>query len=102
MIISEQVVEALRADIQRVLEVFKVEGVAKSDSPYSDLNISDIAVIMFIGQRQTCIVREVAEHLRLPLTTVSSIVERLVRRELVQRDRTETFLKRKSRSDRQY
>jgi DNA-binding MarR family transcriptional regulator len=90
MIIADTQIATLYAAVNRVVRLFKfaeAEGMTSKQS--EGLNLSDVHALLLVGVRGTCIVSDVVRELRVPPTTATSIVDRLVRRNLVQRARTE-------------
>jgi DNA-binding MarR family transcriptional regulator len=77
---------ALR-QLTRALKVAEDHGPAARAA--EKVNPSDLAALLFIGDHEACIIKEVGHHLGLTATTTSSLVERLVRKGLVTRSRTE-------------
>jgi len=57
--------------------------------PEYECTTREIHVLLFLGWRGTCNMTEIADHLRLPVSTVTGIVDRLVQKKLVNRSRTE-------------
>lgn len=58
-------------------------------SPQADLTLREWKVIDFLGQKCPCIMREIAIHMGLAVSTVTGIVDRLVQKGLVIRQRPE-------------
>jgi DNA-binding MarR family transcriptional regulator len=81
--------ERLRIAIGRMLRAFKIEGASEPDSPYAALNLSDLTVLVLVGERPGCIMRDVAAELGSALSTATTVVDRLVRQGLVARERVE-------------
>ncbi|WP_292019602.1 MULTISPECIES: MarR family winged helix-turn-helix transcriptional regulator [unclassified Brevundimonas] len=76
------------ADIlERFMRRFKVsEATAAMEHA---LNGLDIQALLFINDHPGCALGDVARELQVALTTMSSSVDRLVRREMLQRERPE-------------
>ncbi|WP_315831283.1 MarR family winged helix-turn-helix transcriptional regulator [Bradyrhizobium prioriisuperbiae] len=78
-------VEQLTQAFGRFTRRFKVaEAVAAADNA---LNALDAQTLVFIGDNPGCGMSDVARHLNVALTTMSSAVDRLVRKDLVERRR---------------
>ncbi len=60
-----------------------------ANTPYSNLNLSDLSVIAFVNASSGCIMGDVANELSSPLSTATTVVDRLVRKGLVERWRSE-------------
>lgn len=81
-------VQSLREAISAVVRTFKVadghgvEGQLKLNQP-------DLQALLFVSQHDRCIAGDVAGFLGVVATTSSAIIDRLVRRGLVIRNRTE-------------
>ncbi|MDQ8726315.1 MarR family winged helix-turn-helix transcriptional regulator [Bradyrhizobium sp. LHD-71] len=82
----EQVDQLTRA-FERFTRRFKVaESAAAADNA---LNALDAEALVFVGDNPGCGVGEVARYLNVAMTTMSSAVDRLTRRRLIERRRTE-------------
>jgi DNA-binding MarR family transcriptional regulator len=55
----------------------------------SKLSNTEMKVIDFIGKEKECTMSEIAEHLMFSKTNLTAIVDKLVRKKMVQRDRSE-------------
>lgn len=55
-----------------------------------NLNAADIAALRYLSRNAGCKLSDLAQYLEIVPTTASSIVDRLVARDFVQRDRVET------------
>ncbi|WP_421616665.1 MarR family winged helix-turn-helix transcriptional regulator, partial [Agrobacterium tumefaciens] len=55
----------------------------------NSLNPLDIQALLFIDEHPECNLGDVARHLQVALTTMSSSADRLVRREMIERQRPE-------------
>jgi DNA-binding MarR family transcriptional regulator len=53
------------------------------------LNPPDTETLLFVGNHPDCMASDVAQYIGVAPTTASSIIDRLVRRDLLSRDRTE-------------
>lgn len=80
----------LRRAIATLLQVFKVEDALSGDGPYARMNLSDLSVVLFLGDAGAPMTMgAVAAYLEARLSTAGTIVERLVKAELVKRERVE-------------
>jgi len=80
-------VEQLTRAFERFTRRFKVaEAAAAADNA---LNALDAETLVFIGDNPGCGMGDVARYLNVALTTMSSAVDRLVRKRLIERRRTE-------------
>lgn len=80
----------LHEAISTLIRIYKISETAPVESAgRKHLNPPDMQTLLFVGARTTCIANDVAEHLRVAATTASSIIDRLVRRGLLLRERTE-------------
>ncbi|KAB2685792.1 MarR family winged helix-turn-helix transcriptional regulator [Brucella pseudogrignonensis] len=81
-------IEQLAVAFERFTRRFKVaEATAAMQN---SLNALDIQALLYIDEHPGCTLGDVARHLQVALTTMSSSVDRLVRREIIQRQRPET------------
>ncbi|MFK4870538.1 MarR family winged helix-turn-helix transcriptional regulator [Novosphingobium sp. ZW T3_23] len=56
----------------------------------NSLNALDVQALLFIDDNPGCKLGDVARHLQVALTTMSSSTDRLVRRDMIERQRPET------------
>ncbi|ATN33820.1 hypothetical protein ACO34A_08350 [Rhizobium sp. ACO-34A] len=81
--------ERLWECMRRMAPLFKVECRTMAGTPYSSLNLSDLSVVAFVGAYPGCIMGDVANELSSPLSTATTVVDRLVRKGLIERRRNE-------------
>ncbi|GLU28979.1 MarR family winged helix-turn-helix transcriptional regulator [Brucella sp. NBRC 12950] len=84
---SDQI-ELLAIAFERFTRRFKVLEAAAAMQ--NSLNALDIQALLFIDEHPACNLGDVARHLQVALTTMSSSADRLVRREMIERQRPET------------
>jgi DNA-binding MarR family transcriptional regulator len=82
---SQAQVELLTRAFERFTRRFKVaEAAAAADNA---LNALDAETLVFVGDNPDCGMGDVARYLNVALTTMSSAVDRLVRKGLIERHR---------------
>ncbi len=54
-----------------------------------ELTLPEFKVIQFLDRRGPCIMREIADHLGMAVSTMTGIIDRMVKKELVTRERPE-------------
>jgi DNA-binding MarR family transcriptional regulator len=79
--------ESLRVSFARLNRALKIEGVRDRNHPYARLNVPDLVALDLLGRRENCIMSDVAQELGSPMSTVTSVVDRLVKGGLVSRER---------------
>ncbi len=79
--------EQLAIAFERFTRRFKVAEAAAAMQ--NGLNALDIQVLLFINERPECSLGDVARHIQVALTTMSSSADRLVRRDMIERNRPE-------------
>ncbi len=84
---SSALAESLRVSFARLNRALKIEAVRDRNHPYARLNVSDLVALDLIGRQEVCIMRDVAQELDAPMSTVTSVVDRLVKNSLVGRER---------------
>lgn len=80
-------IEKLATAFERFTRRFKVAEAAAVMQ--NSLNPLDIQALLFIDDHPECNLGDVARHLQVALTTMSSSADRLVRREMIERQRPE-------------
>src|ERR1700753_4090492 len=84
---TKEQVEQLTRAFERFTRRFKVaEAAAAGDN---ELNALDSQALLFVGDHPGCGIGDVARYLKVALTTMSSAIDRLVRKDLVARGRPE-------------
>ncbi len=86
---DKELLESLRSGIDVLVRVLKITDAAQLPDGKPPLTPSETQTLAFLAAHQGCIATEIARFLNVSATTVSSIVDRLVRRGLVKRERTE-------------
>ena len=82
--------EELRSALGRLNRALKAEGLSNADHPYAKFNLSDLVVADLLVRQGTCIMSDVARALGSPLSTATTVVDRLVKGGWVARARAET------------
>ncbi len=82
--------EELRSALGRLNRALKAEGISNAEHPYARLNLSDLVVADLLVRQKTAIMSEVARALDSPLSTATTVVDRLVKGGLVERSRAES------------
>ncbi|WP_284778543.1 MarR family winged helix-turn-helix transcriptional regulator [Agrobacterium sp. lyk4-40-TYG-31] len=80
-------IEKLATAFERFSRRFKVAEAAAVMN--NSLNPLDIQALLFIEEHPACNLGDVARHLQVALTTMSSSADRLVRRGMIERQRPE-------------
>jgi len=84
---AEQLRELTLA-FERFTRRFKVAEATAAIS--NSLNALDVQALLFINDNPACMLGDVARHLQVAPTTMSSSADRLVRRGMIERQRPET------------
>ncbi len=53
------------------------------------MSLQENKVIDHVGQRKSCIMREISDHLRVAVSTMTGLIDKLEEKGLVRRERTE-------------
>lgn len=80
--------EQLTVTFERFTRRFKVAEAAAVMA--NSLNALDIQTLLFVNENPDCSLGDVARNLQVALTTMSSSADRLVRRDMITRQRPET------------
>jgi DNA-binding MarR family transcriptional regulator len=81
-------IEQLALAFERFTRRFKV--LEASAAMQNALNALDIQALLFIDEHPGCTLGDAARQLQVALTTMSSSADRLVRRDMIERQRPET------------
>lgn len=82
-------IAALRAGIDVMMRTLKIADKPGGRPPPIRLNPSDAEALLFIDQHPGCISADVGRHLGVVPTTMSAVLDRLTKAELIRRDRVE-------------
>jgi len=83
--VSDQQAIALDGGVAALLQRFKLEPSTAAGSPYADLHVNDVGLLVMIRGAETWSVRKIAQSLGAPISTISSALDRLEQRGLVKR-----------------
>lgn len=86
MIRLEQRARDLQRSIEELVHHFQAASTSSLDG---DLSVQEVKLIELIGRREYCIMREIADHLHVAVSTVTALVDRLEKKEIVMRKRTD-------------
>ena len=79
----------LREAFQQIVRGMKgVDAHCTNDLP-QEMNIQEMRVLEILGDRGSCIMRELADGLLVPVSTATGIVDKLVQKDLVHRERVD-------------
>jgi DNA-binding MarR family transcriptional regulator len=87
---SKQQIDTLRRGIDSLVRRFKIAEAGPASEGDLKLNPIDIQALLFIADHPGCAARAVGQHLGVVPTTTSALLDRLVRRGLVLRERVES------------
>lgn len=77
----------LHKSFEEIIYHFQSINAATSES-VENLSLMETKAVGFIGQREICIMREIADYLRVAVSTVTGLIDKLEYKELVKRDRS--------------
>jgi len=83
-------IEELRRDITTLLQIFKIENALGAMGASFDLNMTDLTVLVFVGENKQAKMTDLAHILNTRLSTVTSIIDRLIKQKLVLRKKSES------------
>lgn len=86
---NQKLIETLRRGIDVLVREFKIADAVQLPDGGPSLNPSDVQTLIYVDEHNGCIARDVATFLSVPPTSVSTIINRLVRRNCLNRKRTE-------------
>jgi DNA-binding MarR family transcriptional regulator len=80
-------IHALTAAVTALMRQFKLEPGLLAGSAYADLHMNDVSLLSILAEAQDWTVRGLAQTLSAPDSTISSALDRLENRGLVERRR---------------
>jgi DNA-binding MarR family transcriptional regulator len=87
-VVAERQALALHECISALMLRFRIEPGLLAGSVYADLHANDVGLFEVLASAEAWSVRRLAEALAVPISTISSALDRLERRGLVERRRT--------------
>lgn len=87
---DEQKALQLKAQIETLIYRFMIVQNKFIQVSAAGFSMTELRVTAFIGSHERCIMREISDHLLIPKNNLTPIVDKLVRKEIVMRERTET------------
>ena len=85
--VSDQDALAMYNVVDRIMRRFKLEPGLLAGGLYADLHINDVGLITVLTEPGEWNVRKITEELRAPISTISSALDRLEKRDLIIRVR---------------
>jgi DNA-binding MarR family transcriptional regulator len=83
--VSDKHAKALDEGVATLLQRFKLEPSIAAGSPYANLHANDVGLLVVLAQPREWSVRQIAQALGAPVTTISSALDRLEKRRLLSR-----------------
>lgn len=87
--IDNKLVHSVRKSIEVLIRSFKIDESITSKSVMARMNQPDMHSLMYIAQHPKCMANKLAGFLGVAPTTASAIIDRLVKKDLITRSRTE-------------
>jgi len=82
----EERAKELQKNIEELVRRFQAGSTTNLDG---ELSLQENKLIDLVGQRQSCIMREISDYLHVAVSTVTALVDRLEQKEIVRRQRSE-------------
>src|SRR5262245_49900475 len=79
----------LRDIVQDIMKQFQSVNAAAANGPHVELNMQELRVVELLGNEGPRMMRELAEHLKVAVNSMTSIADGLERKGLVRRHRSE-------------
>jgi MarR family 2-MHQ and catechol resistance regulon transcriptional repressor len=79
----------LRDIVQDILKQFQSVNATAANGPHVELNMQELRVVELLGNEGPRMMRELAEHLKVAVNSMTSIADGLERKGLVRRHRSE-------------
>ena len=89
MLTLEERAKELNGYIERMIQVFIVTQCGCLNDAAANLSMQELKVIKFLGNNGSSIMREIADYLMLAMSTMTGIVDKLVEKKYVARQRSE-------------
>ncbi len=84
------VLETRAAELKKNIDVITSHFKSISSITSSDeLNLQELKIVDFIGQRESCIMREIAENMKVAVSTMTGIIDKLEDKDFVKRERND-------------
>jgi len=89
MKVDQQKELLLKSQIEKLIYRFMIVQNRFLQTSAADLSMSELRIISYIGDNKRSIMREISENLLIPKTNLTAIMNKLVRKEIVRRERTD-------------
>lgn len=86
---TKEKAQKLAVYIDRMMDIVVKSQCECLNSATAELSMQELRTIKFIGDKKQCIMREISDHLMLAVSTLTAIVDKLVRKKFVVRNRQE-------------
>lgn len=80
--------EQLQKVVAEIVHHFQTVNAAANET-VENLSIQETKAITLIGQKEQCIMREIADNLNVAVSTVTGLVDKLEEKKLVKRERSD-------------
>ncbi len=90
MDVTEEKAIRLRKYIEKLIHRFMIVQNRFLEKSAANLSNTELRIINFIGEQQRCIMREISDHLMIQKNNLTAIMDKLVHKEIVERERTDT------------
>lgn len=87
---TEEAAIRLSAHIEKLIHRFMIVQNRFLEKTAADLSSTELRIIHFIGERQRCIMREISDYLMISKTNLTAIMDKMVSKDMVERERTNT------------
>ena len=84
---SKDKAEKLADYINNMMDIVIKSQCSCLNDASSELSMQELKTIQFIGDKKQCIMREISDHLMLAVSTLTAIIDKLVKKKFVTRYR---------------
>jgi DNA-binding MarR family transcriptional regulator len=82
--------ESKALELKKSLDVISAHFQAINAAGVSgELSLQELKIVDYLGQRESCIMREMAEHSQVAVSTMTGIIDKLEGKDLVKRERND-------------
>lgn len=79
----------LRDVVEEILDQYRTVDEASANGPHADLSCQELRLVEHLDDAGPRMMRELAEYLRLAVSSVTSVIDNLEKKKIVRRNRSE-------------
>lgn len=87
---AKSLAKSFKEHLDKLIHHFNTAENVFLDENESGISLTELRVIKFIGNNKSCIMRQISEQLFIPKNNLTAIIDKLEKKNIVERNRSET------------